>query len=141
MSRPVTLPEALQPLLSWLAVNAPGRVFAGNVVIPCIGSPDLHLPLPLHAVAGAGSVVTDWEPPYEDEQFIPTPFQQSILDSLDGKALRTDALGAKTNRNQLFKTNGLKELIEQGLVKHHKRIGYYRPDAPPPELQEPSSEE
>ncbi len=28
------------------------------------------------------------------QTFVPTPFQQAILDALEGKALRTDALGA-----------------------------------------------
>ncbi len=69
--------------------------------------------------------------------FVLTPFQQAILDALEGKALRTDALGAAVgDRSRLFKPHGLKELRERGLVDHHDRLGYCRPDAPPPELDE-----
>jgi len=34
------------------------------------------------------------------------------------------------DRRRLFKAGGLKELKEIGLVAHHRRLGYYRPDAP-----------
>jgi hypothetical protein len=74
-----------------------------------------------------------------DKPFIPRRFQRAILDALDGVALRTDALGAKVgDRGRLFKRNGIKELREQGLVDRHPSVGFYRPDAPPPEFsQEP----
>jgi hypothetical protein len=77
------------------------------------------------------------EPAEEDQPFAPTDFQEAILEALEGKALRTDALAAKVgDRRRLFRhPGGIKELIEQGLVKHHDRLGYYRPDAPPPELE------
>ncbi len=69
--------------------------------------------------------------------FIPSPFQKFILTKLTGKALRTDALAnAVGSRRKLFKPGGLKELQTQGLVDHHDRIGFYRPDAPPPEYRE-----
>lgn len=73
-----------------------------------------------------------------DEVFIPNAFQEAILEALEGKALRTDALGAAAgDRSRLFRNpGGLKELQEQGLVKHNRRAGFYRPDAPPDELQE-----
>jgi len=69
--------------------------------------------------------------------FIPTDFQRDILLALKNKSLRTDAIAHKLNcgRSRLFADpGGLPELQEQGMVSHHKRIGYYRPDAPPPEL-------
>jgi hypothetical protein len=69
--------------------------------------------------------------------FLPTPTQQDILAALDGRALRTDALAhrADCNRRSLFHDpGGLPELQRRGLVAHHRRIGFYRPDAPPPEL-------
>jgi hypothetical protein len=68
--------------------------------------------------------------------FVLTPFQQDILDALDGKALRTDALGhAVGDRSRLFRRpGGIHELRERGFVHHHHRLGFYRPDAPPPEL-------
>lgn len=70
--------------------------------------------------------------------FVPTDLQQRILDALAGKALRTDALWQRCdcNRRSLFNDpGGLPELQEQGLVAHHARTGYYRPDCPPPELR------
>lgn len=70
------------------------------------------------------------------EPFIPTPYQQAILEALEGKALRTDGLANLVgDRSRLFRhPGGLKELQEQGLVAHHKRLGFYRPDVPPEEL-------
>jgi hypothetical protein len=71
------------------------------------------------------------------ESFVPSPFQDSILAALEGRALRTDALGgAVGDRSRLFKPHGLKELREQGLVGWHSRLGFYRVDAPPPQLSE-----
>jgi hypothetical protein len=67
--------------------------------------------------------------------FVPNVFQESVLEALEGKALRTDALGAAVgDRGRLYKPGGLKELREAGMVKHHPRLGFYRPDAPPEEL-------
>jgi hypothetical protein len=64
--------------------------------------------------------------------FVPNPFQHRILEALDGRALRTDALGdAVDDRRRLFRPGGLKELQAEGLVNHHDRLGYYRPGAPP----------
>ncbi len=60
-----------------------------------------------------------------------------ILEALAGVALRTDALAAKAgiNRSALFAhPGGLKELQARGDVSHHRRMGFYRPDAPPDEL-------
>lgn len=74
--------------------------------------------------------------PTEPEPFVPNEFQRQILEALDGKALRTDALaGAVGNRRRLFKhPGGISELIEEGLVANHPRCGYYRPDRAPPEI-------
>ena len=70
--------------------------------------------------------------------FVPTPFQKGILQVLAGQALRTDDLGRKVgNRRKLFShPGGLRELQEHGLVAHHKRLGYYRPDLPPSILED-----
>lgn len=77
-------------------------------------------------------------PPSNPAQFVPTPFQKGILKALDGKALRTEALAdAVGNRSRLFRhPGGLKELRERGLVSHHQRLGYYRADALPPEMDD-----
>jgi hypothetical protein len=74
--------------------------------------------------------------------FIPTPFQKGILAALDGTALRTDALGrAVGSRRKLFiDPGGIKELQQHDLVRHHGRLGYYRPDKPPPAVQIPVSQ-
>jgi hypothetical protein len=71
-------------------------------------------------------------------RFVPTPFQKGILQALTGQALRTDDLAHKVgNRRKLFThPGGLRELQEHGLVAHHKRLGYFRPDAPPAALRE-----
>lgn len=70
--------------------------------------------------------------------FVPSAFQRAILAALEGKSLKSDALGAAVgDRSRLFKQRGgLKELKEHGRVAHHDRLGYYRPDFPPPELRE-----
>lgn len=70
--------------------------------------------------------------------FVPTGTQEDVLAALAGKALRTDALAAKAdvNRRTLFRQRGgLPELREHGLVDWHPRLGYFRPDALPPELR------
>ncbi len=66
--------------------------------------------------------------------FIPTRFQQRILDKLGYTALTADELQAEldVDRSRLYR-DGLRELKREGLVKNHRRVGYYRPDAPPPE--------
>jgi hypothetical protein len=78
------------------------------------------------------------EKPHPISTFVPNAFQRGILASLEGKALRTDALGhAVRGRSRLFNDpGGLPELQDQGLVCHHRRVGYYRPDAPPEHLKE-----
>lgn len=69
------------------------------------------------------------------------PFQRGILQALQGRALRTDALAAEVgDRSRLFRPGGLAELRDRGLVDHHPRLGYYRPDALPPELTEAANE-
>jgi hypothetical protein len=68
--------------------------------------------------------------------FTPTPFQEAILEALDGKAMRTQQLGAAVgDKSRLYKPGGLKELRDHGLVDHNDRLGHFRPDAPPPELE------
>jgi hypothetical protein len=69
------------------------------------------------------------------EPFVCTVFQESILQALEGKALRTDALGAAVgDRSRLYKPGGIKELRDAGLVGHHPRLGFYSMTAPPAEL-------
>jgi hypothetical protein len=69
--------------------------------------------------------------------WVPTAFQAAILDALEGRALRADALGAEVgDRSRLYRhPGGIRELRDRGLVMHHPRRGYYRPDAPPEEMR------
>jgi hypothetical protein len=66
----------------------------------------------------------------------PVPLLVCLV-ALDGKALRTDALAAKTgsDRRRLSKPGRLKELQDRGLVARHDRLGFYRPDAMPAALK------
>jgi len=76
-----------------------------------------------------------------EQQFVPRPPQKLILKALEWKALKTDALAKVVkDRRSLFnrgKTPGyLTELKKFGLVENHPRLGYFRPDMPPPELRD-----
>jgi hypothetical protein len=75
--------------------------------------------------------------------FIPDPVQEAILKALDGRALRKEAL-AKALRiddsRNLYKRGKarkgpLSELMVLGKVENDRRLGYYRPDALPPQLR------
>ena len=72
------------------------------------------------------------------EAFVLGPRQKSIMERLSGRAMRTRALAKELHIDQpsLYKRDGIKELKDKGLVKLHSKIGYYRPDAPPPELSD-----
>ena len=78
----------------------------------------------------------------EPIKFVPNAFQRGILEALKGKALRTDELARRVgDRRRLFRpTGGLSELQDEGLVKHTRRVGYYRPDEPPPEVSDEPEE-
>lgn len=70
----------------------------------------------------------------EEEVFVPTPVQAAILKALVGRALRTGGLeeATKVDHSQMFR--GMKKLKELGRVKRHSKLGFYRPDTPPPSL-------
>lgn len=77
-------------------------------------------------------------------EFHPTDFQREILTALKGKALTSNALAVLIgcHKPQLYKDpGGIHELVEEGLVQHQKRLGYYRPDEPPPEIIAPKQAE
>ena len=78
--------------------------------------------------AGSGS------PPAASGPFIPTPLQKAILAALAGQALKKQALAdliCKGEGTVLYREGGIKELRALGLVEHKRRIGFFRPDAPP----------
>ncbi len=72
------------------------------------------------------------------EPFVPTEYQDRMLDALDCVALHTDALAAAVgcNRRTLFKARGVGELKKRRFVSLHSVLGYYRPDAPPAEYSD-----
>jgi hypothetical protein len=81
-----------------------------------------------HVVAGESVRVTP-------KPFVRTVRQRQILDMLDGKSKKLAQLADRLKvKESTLSGRDLKELREQGLIDHSKRIGYYRPDAPPPEL-------
>jgi len=67
--------------------------------------------------------------------FLPDPVQKLILEALDGKALKKEGLAeaCAVDPSRLYKSGRLEELKRLGMVHHRKGVGYYRPDAPPPE--------
>jgi hypothetical protein len=69
--------------------------------------------------------------------FKPTDAQLAVLEALECKALKTPQLEAATGleHSHLFKAlRGLRRpLLDPPLVDIDKKLGYYRPDAPPPE--------
>jgi hypothetical protein len=76
-------------------------------------------------------------PPIDASVFIPSPLQEAILAALNGKGLRAEALALRcdVNKSQLYNVKGaIPELQEEGLIAHHPRVGYYRLDAPPPNV-------
>ena len=66
-----------------------------------------------------------------------TSLQRAIWEALDGRALAKLPLAnevCKGDSSRLYKKNGVREMMEMGLVKNKRGIGYYRPDAPPRHL-------
>jgi len=103
-------------------------------------------PLPTAPTVNGGAErlqdVTD-EDERDDDQFIPGDLQELILEALDGVAMKTgDLKRSLPSKARLFqKPGGIQELRDKGLVKHHQRLGYYRPDAPPEVLAKKDAEE
>lgn len=68
--------------------------------------------------------------------FVPTAFQKSILEALNGRAMKKQGLavavcGGEDNGNLLYRPGGISELVRNGLVANKRGLGYYRTDAPP----------
>lgn len=99
-----------------------------SLPFPCAGPPlPVLAPAPLSA---SGATATD-------EGFELHPFQEAILEALDGKALSARQLGAAVGDvARLYRRHGLKELRAQGLVDLRPERGFFRPDAPPPDLED-----
>ncbi len=69
------------------------------------------------------------------EAFVPNDFQREILNALDGRALKKQALAIEVcagEGSRLYRPGGIKELMNGGHVVNKRRLGYYRPDRPPP---------
>jgi hypothetical protein len=72
------------------------------------------------------------------ETFVPSRFEERILEALEGNALTASKLqdALITDRKRLYR-DGLNELKAEGLVRKWRGgRGYYRPDAPPPGLSQ-----
>lgn len=132
MSQPNDPTSALiAAVVQFVAALYPGQC-PEQVQVKLAGGKKISLPvLPCQLAAAA---------PPPERPFVPSPFQRAILEALKGRALRTDALAAKVggDRRRLFRDpGGLRELEREGRVAHHDSLGFYRPDAPPPELAVP----
>lgn len=130
--RPASAPsnqELFEMVASWLRVNYPGENGETLLIVLHGRAAPIRLPLPLLSA----TLATNGTPTFE-----PTVFQLAILDALAGKALRVDALAAAVkDRPKLYRDpGGLKELERQDLIRHSKRAGYFRPDAPPEGMDE-----
>lgn len=116
-------------LQRWVAEDYPGLAPVEVIVVLSSGQ-RARLPVPPAVPAVAA--------PKAAEPFVPNVIQRAVLDALDGKAMTSTKLGDLVgDKRRLFKKpGGLEELRAEGLVEHHSRLGYYRPDSPPPELEE-----
>lgn len=100
-------------------VRSWARFEAGLVTIRSISADD-----PIQPPIKAG-----FKPP-----FVGTPLQNNILNALNGRALKKVPLAdlvANGDWSGFYRPGGIKELMEQDLVRKKSGIGYYRPDAPP----------
>lgn len=67
--------------------------------------------------------------------FVPNERQKAILELLNGRAKKLDQLALALGvAGETLSGRYLNELKAQGKVIHNRRIGYYRPDSPPPGL-------
>jgi hypothetical protein len=107
----------------------PGTV-AVEIVIKLNSGQKAKLPIPMPAPAFKLSVVSA-------DAFVPNAVQAAVLAALEGKAMKSTALESIVgDKARLFrKPGGLQELREKGLIEHHDRLGYFRPDAPPKEIE------
>lgn len=82
------------------------------------------------------SLVNDVEIASALSRFVPNDVQNAILKALDGRALRQADLAEATgiDPSQLHR-DGLRELKKLRLILHHRRLGYFDPNRPPPQLR------
>jgi hypothetical protein len=66
------------------------------------------------------------------EAFVGAPLQMAIYAALKKQPLADAVCSGEGTR--LYKPNGIKEMKAAGVVKHKPGVGYYRSDAPPPNL-------
>lgn len=71
--------------------------------------------------------------------FVPNTLQRRILDALNGRAMKKQALadkvtageGSRLYRSKSKRSGDLNELLDLKLVENKRDLGYFRPDAPP----------
>ncbi len=112
--------ELFREIVRWVQATYPGLA-AVEVAIKLSDGRKARFPVP--AIA----------PRLTSPVFVPNGVQQTILEALDGTALRSPALKQLPGlEGRVFKKpGGIQELQERGLVNWDRSIGYYRPDAPP----------
>lgn len=129
--------EFFTQLQQMIAAHWPGTA-AMEVRIKLTTGQKVTLPVP--SVVPAAVVPPT---PPKQEKFVPSVLQKAILKALEGGAMRTaDFERIKGLGNNIFKKNGgISELQSMGLVGHHKRLGFYLVESPPPELRDDTDDD
>ncbi len=92
-------------------------------------------------LSGEESIIGTSDDEGSSGDLVLSPLQEEILRVLNGKGMRVETLAKACGvaKNKLYRKDHagkqpLKELIELGCVIKDRKIGYYRPDAPPPQV-------
>ena len=124
----MTNSDLFRTVQEWAVSNYPGLVHKMRLIVELHDGSKTHLHVPLQPAA---------RPPHVPG-FRMTQCQAAILEALEGKILKTGALTRATGYTsaELFRERGgMHELQEHGMVAHVAGKGFYRPDAPPDDLE------
>lgn len=92
---------------------------------PPLGPPPVPPPLPVVVSEG------EWFPSTPRPPL--TRLQESIMKALVYRALKGEELAARLEKDpSRMHQDGIRPLLDLGLIKNKSGLGYYRPDAPPP---------
>jgi hypothetical protein len=134
------LKEIESMMTPYLGPNGPGErtidklddVAAKLIKIRARGLDAVSAALRIHA-----EPLWPWPETAKRTPFVFTPLQHAIHTALKGRALKKDALANEVcggEGTRLYRKGGIKEMRDAELVARKDGVGYYRPDAPPPEL-------